>query len=176
VFMDPARLRAWGGIIVQDGPYGDGQLIGQTANPARGSDARSILRTARTRPASGPRRSARQRIEAAGERGATIALALRRLEREHVALLLAICELEDPTDPIGEPAETFAERPSPAMREALLVLLRDDLSRTQHALALTAEGRYGVCEDCQRPIARRELELSPTITQCAVCQTQARRS
>ena len=164
---------------MQDGAYGDGQLIGQTTNPmVRGSDARSILRTARTRPASGPRRSTRQRIEAAGERGATIALALRRLEREHVALLLAICELEDPADPTDatEPAGApSVERPSPAMREALLVLLRDDLNRTQRALALAAQGRYGLCEDCGRPIARRELELSPAMTQCAVCQTQARR-
>jgi len=161
---------------VEDGVYVDGQLIGQIANPVRGSDARSILRTARARPISGARRSARQRIEAAGERGATIALALRRLEREHVALVLAICELEDPTGLAGAPVGAFADHPSPAMREALLVLLRADLSRTQHALALAAEGRYGICEDCWRPIARRELALSPTITQCVVCQSQARRS
>jgi len=160
---------------VEDGAYVDGQLIGQIANPVRSSDprstTRSIMRTSRARPTSSARRSARQRIEAAGERGATITLALRRLEREHVALLLAICELEGPT---GATVGAFAE-PS-AMREALLVLLRDDLSRTQHALALAAEGRYGICEDCRRPIARRELELSPTITQCAVCESLASRS
>jgi DnaK suppressor protein len=164
---------------VEDGAFGDGQLIGQIANPVRGSDARSILRTARPRPATGPRRSARQRIAVAGERGATIALALRRLEREHVALLLAICELEDPTDPIDatEPTQAaLAEQPSPAMREALLVLLRDDLDRTQRALSLAAQGRYGLCEDCGRPIARRELELSPAAIRCAACETLARRS
>ncbi len=157
---------------MEDGVYVDGQLIGQIANPARGgSDARSIMRTARARLTSGPRRSVRQRIEATGERGATITLALRRLEREHVALLLAICELEGPTS-----ATVGAFTEPPAMREALLVLLLDDLSRTQHALALAAEGRYGLCEDCRRPIARRELELNPTITQCAVCETLTSRS
>jgi RNA polymerase-binding transcription factor DksA len=93
-------------------------------------------------------------------------LALRRLEREHLALLLAICELDGPT----------GAQESPAMREALLVLLRADLGRAQHALALAAEGRYGSCEDCDRPLARRELELNPAATHCPVCQVQARRS
>lgn len=106
------------------------------------------------------RRGARKRVEAPGERDAAIAVALRRLEREHVALLLALCELEG--------ASGAAE--TPAMREALRVLLRDDLGRTQHALALAAQDRYGVCEDCQRPIARRALELSPVATRCTFCQ------
>jgi RNA polymerase-binding transcription factor DksA len=148
---------------VEDGAQARGPMIGQISNPVRGTDTRSIPRATRARATSGARRGMRQRIEAMGERGAIIALALRRLEREHVALLLAICELEDPT----------GAQESPAMREALLVLLRDDFNGVQHALLLAAQGRYGVCEDCQRPIARRELELHPAATHCAVCKTQS---
>jgi hypothetical protein len=154
----------WGGITVEDGAFARSQLTGQIGAPARGADARSFLRTTRTRTTSGARRITRQRIEAPGERGATIALALRRLEREHVALLLAICELEEPT---GAPE-------SAAMREALLVLLCEDLNDVQHALTLAAQGRYGVCEDCERLIARRELELLPATSRCAVCESQLR--
>ncbi len=148
---------------------GISQGIDQVGDSIRGARAPGIQRLTRTRVTSGARRSRRQRIEAPGERDTTIAQALRRLDREHMALLLAICELEGPTSPaVG----AFGERPSPAMREALLVLLRDDLGRTQQALSLAAEGRYGACEDCQRPIARRELELNPATTHCAVCQTR----
>lgn len=94
-------------------------------------------------------------------RRASLALALSRLEREHVALLLAICELEEPASPDDDTPR--------AMREALLLLLRDDLRQTQHALALAALGTYGLCEGCQRPLAARLLEQHPTLTRCAAC-------
>ncbi len=77
-----------------------------------------------------------------------------------MALLLAICELEDP------PRHDDTPR---AMREALLLLLRDDLRQTQHALALAAQGTYGICEECHRPLAVRLLEQHPALTRCAAC-------
>jgi len=106
-------------------------------------------------------------------RGAGITQALRRLEREHIALLLAICELEGQDAADGADATHPARR---AMNEALLVLLRGDLARTQHALALAADGRYGACEDCARPLSRRELELMPATTRCPACEAQGRRA
>lgn len=118
------------------------------------------------------RRAARQRVESgANGRDVGIAQALRRLEREHIALLMAICEL----DGQGAIDEAEAEKRH-AMNEALLVLLRDDLTRTQHALALAAEGRYGACEECERPLSRRDLELMPATTRCAVCEAEGRRA
>lgn len=98
-------------------------------------------------------------------RRTSLALALNRLEREHVALLLAICELEDP--PQGD------DDTPRAMREALLLLLRDDLRHTQHALALAAQGTYGICEECQRPLAVRLLEQHPALSRCAACSGRA---
>lgn len=100
-------------------------------------------------------------IAAWRSRRASLALALSRLEREHVALLLAICELEDPPK--------HDDDTPLAMREALLLLLRDDLRQTQHALALAAQGMYGICEGCHRPLAVRLLEQHPALTRCAAC-------
>jgi RNA polymerase-binding transcription factor DksA len=96
---------------------------------------------------------------------ASLALALSRLEREHVALLLAICELESASDANGDAA----------LREALLPMLREDLRQTQHALALAAHGAYGACEECHRPLAARQLEIKPATTRCPVCAARSNR-
>jgi RNA polymerase-binding transcription factor DksA len=91
--------------------------------------------------------------------------ALLRLEREHVALLLAISELEAG----AQSAE------SPELRAALLPLLRNDLARTQYALRRAAAGQYGMCDRCGRPIAARKLELNPATTRCPACSAHSRR-
>jgi len=112
-----------------------------------------------------PRRNSTRRPGPRRPRRTTVALALSRLEREHVALLLAICELESPS---RETAETPR-----VMREALLLLLRGDLRQAQHALALAAQGMYGVCEDCHRPLTARQLEQRPASTRCPSCEGRA---
>lgn len=94
------------------------------------------------------------------------AQALRRLEREHVALLLAISELE---------AGSHGPE-SPELRAALTPLLRSDLARAQYALRRAATGLYGVCDRCGRPVAARLLELNPATTRCPACAAQARRA
>lgn len=101
-----------------------------------------------------------------GPRVGAIGTALSRLEQEHVALLMALCELEDPAE---------KDATSPAMRAALYELLREDLRRTQHALSLAALGLYGTCESCGRPLSRRHLELKPSVTHCDVCVSRVRR-
>ena len=101
-------------------------------------------------------------------RRASIALALGRLEREHVALLMAICELEGPPG-----AQDTTPR---ALRDALLLMLREDLRQTQHALHLAARSEYGACEHCRKPFTARQLELRPTITRCPVCEMRTRRA
>lgn len=93
-----------------------------------------------------------------------MALALSRLDREHVALLLAICELEGP--------ETTSDPNARALRDALLPMLREDLRQTQQALRLAADGRYGACEECHRPFTSRQLELKPASTRCPVCEAK----
>ena len=112
------------------------------------------------------RATTRPRVGLVGERSATLGMALRRLEREHVALLLAIAELETPDAHMDDDSTR-------AMNEALRLLLRDDLRRTQHALTLATQGRYGACEICGQPLSRRQLELAPTTTRCPGCETRA---
>lgn len=116
------------------------------------------------------RRAASDRARLATRGVHTATQALTRLEREHVALLLAICELETP--PRTQDDLTGA----PEVRAALRTLLREDLGRTQHALARAASGHYGTCEDCHRPISRRHLEIKPASTRCSICEAQARRA
>lgn len=94
------------------------------------------------------------------------AQALRRLEREHVALLLAISELEAG----GRGPE------SPALRAALLPLLRYDLARASYALRRAATGQFGLCDRCGRPIVARLLDVNPATTRCPACAAQVRRS
>lgn len=125
--------------------------------------APDVRATLRGRAKAGSRRGSRQRAELSSERDLVIAEAVRRLEREHVALLIALCELEDAPE-------------SAAMRQALHLLLREDLTRTQHALSLAAEGRYGACEGCARALPRRTLELKPSTTRCPLCSTRFKSS
>jgi RNA polymerase-binding transcription factor DksA len=112
------------------------------------------------------RATTRLRVGLVGERSATLGLALRRLEREHVALLLATAELEAPDAQVDDAGTS-------AMNDALRLLLRDDLRRTQHALTLATQGRYGACETCGQPLSRRQLELAPTTTRCPNCESRA---
>ena len=101
-------------------------------------------------------------------RRASLALALTHLEREHVALLLAICELEGPA--------SGGDANAQALRAALLPMLREDLRQTQHALGLAARGMYGCCEECHKPFTSRQLELRPATTRCSLCEARSRRA
>lgn len=92
-------------------------------------------------------------------RAQALASAVNRLEQEHVALLLALCELE----------ESSAGEQDALMRSALNLLLRDELRRTQHALRRASLGVYGICEVCQQPLSRRQLSLLPAVTTCSSC-------
>ncbi len=94
-------------------------------------------------------------------RRAGLSAPLARLEREHVALLLAICELETP-----RPRED--QRPA-ALDRFLLPMLLEDLGRVQHALARAAHGAYGSCEMCHKLLPIRELEARPSTTLCSAC-------
>lgn len=108
---------------------------------------------------SGKTRFASSRHAPLDSRARVLLTAISRLEQEHVALLMALCELEGAS----------AKSQDVAMLSALEVLLRDDLRRTQHALGRAAQGTYGICEVCQQPLSRRHLSLLPAITRCWAC-------
>ncbi len=103
------------------------------------------------------------RLEMPSSRERTLVLAINRLEQEHIALLMALCDLE----------EASANGHDAVMRSALDQLLREDLRRTQHALQRAAQGTYGICEVCLQPLSRRHLSLLPAITRCWACTGRA---
>ncbi|HUY76959.1 MAG TPA: hypothetical protein VMV29_09320 [Ktedonobacterales bacterium] len=114
-------------------------------------------------------------VGAQQQRRVGLAQALRRLEREHVALLLAMCELEA-EQAAAKTQATQGATPASArdsLRAALAPMLREDLRRAQYALARAAQGQYGVCERCGRPIALRRLQLQISATCCEGCATRA---
>lgn len=125
--------------------------------------------------------------------GATVAfraLALARLERDHAALLAALCELDVGQRPspgarsasmlgTAGAANGTAGDSAPAstsLRAALAVLLRDDLRQTQRALGRAATGEFGVCDTCHSDIDLRTLLVQPAVTRCAHCAAVADRA
>jgi DnaK suppressor protein len=41
------------------------------------------------------------------------------------------------------------------------------------ALKRIDEGNYGTCEDCEKPISKKRLEVAPAATQCIECKAEA---
>ncbi len=99
------------------------------------------------------------RLETPYSRARALVTAINRLEQEHVALLLALCELED----------SSATSEDAVLHSALNQLLREELRQTQHALQCASQGTYGVCEVCHQPLSRRHLSLHPAMTRCWTC-------
>lgn len=124
-------------------------------------ESESMTYTTYTTRLSSPRRKSL----APRSRPATLARVLARLEREHVALLLALSELD---------TSAAAVAPDAALRAALAPLLRGDLRRTQYALSRADAGLYGICDSCGHAIPARRLELNPALTRCSACDARAR--
>jgi DnaK suppressor protein len=48
---------------------------------------------------------------------------------------------------------------------------RHELEEIDSAQARLAAGRYGMCEDCHKPIPLERLRATPTARRCALCET-----
>jgi DnaK suppressor protein len=53
--------------------------------------------------------------------------------------------------------------------------LAQDLKLIDRALADLDAGRYGVCVECDEPIAPKRLKALPFATRCVTCQAQSER-
>ena len=65
-----------------------------------------------------------------------------------------------------------------AERDAALALLRtlaDRRGQAEHALARLAEGTYGNCEGCAKPIPTERLTIFPSATTCVACKSNRER-
>lgn len=49
-------------------------------------------------------------------------------------------------------------------------ILEQEAGQIQEALQRKAEGRYGICEDCNNPIPKERLEARPEAVLCINCQ------
>ena len=49
--------------------------------------------------------------------------------------------------------------------------LENQLQAIEHALQNTAQGTYGICENCGQPIDPARLEIMPETTLCIRCKT-----
>lgn len=65
-----------------------------------------------------------------------------------------------------------------AERDAALSLIRTLLDRrtqAEHALARLADGTYGNCEGCAKPIPTERLTIFPSATACVACKSNRER-
>ena len=111
---------------------------------------------------------ARERL--AAERAAA-AERLDGLEREFTELVESARQsnVDDEHDPEG--ATIAFERQHVA---ALVTQALDRLAEIDSALARLADGRYGTCEGCGKPIGAERLAARPATRTCFACATAGR--
>ena len=70
--------------------------------------------------------------------------------------------------------DTEEQVPDLIERELVLSRIQDlenQLQAIEHALQNTAQGTYGICENCGQPIDPARLEIMPETTLCIRCKT-----
>lgn len=58
------------------------------------------------------------------------------------------------------------------LQETVREMLDREAAQVHHALQRKAEGQYGICENCDRPIGNARLAALPEATLCIDCQRQ----
>lgn len=88
----------------------------------------------------------------------------------------------DPAAPaVDDGGAVFAEHPADALDGAQTQLqqeiafatrslLRERAQRLMEALERLRDGSYGICEECDEPIAPARLSALPEVTTCLACQ------
>jgi DnaK suppressor protein len=56
--------------------------------------------------------------------------------------------------------------------DTLIHLLGENREQVERALARLAEGKYGICEDCDERIPAERLRFRPEATRCVDCQAR----
>ncbi len=104
----------------------------------------------------------------AAERAATLER-LERLEWEFAGIVEAVgpAGADDEHDPEG--ATIAFERQHVA---ALASQARSHLAQIEAAMRRLAQGSYGICQDCARPIPAARLAARPASTTCLSCATR----
>jgi RNA polymerase-binding protein DksA len=105
------------------------------------------------------------------EERARVAAQVVDLAREFDAIVASAEDtpLDDEHDPDGSTVGFERARVS-----ALLDRARRRLAEVDAALDRMAEGTYGVCVDCGRPVTDERLAARPTATRCIECASHPR--
>ncbi|MDX1376323.1 MAG: TraR/DksA C4-type zinc finger protein [Burkholderiales bacterium] len=114
--------------------------------------------------------------------GRRLAGLMRAIEARERALRDRIAErrdaLEDvnrPIEPAGDDADQAFERDRLTVENDVLELHLAELAELAAARARAAEGVYGLCVDCNEPIAQARLAANPVARRCTDCQARHER-
>jgi len=99
----------------------------------------------------------------------TVALLARRQELARAIARREEIAIEQYADPIDNIWRTVAREAG----AATLDTLARELEAVEAALKRIADGTYGICMDCEEPIAPRRLEVVPHAARCVRCQDMA---
>ena len=83
----------------------------------------------------------------------------------------AIARVEAAKDPYGSASSAHDDE----LAAITMDRLAHDLKLIDRALADLDAGRYGVCVDCEEPIAPKRLKALPLAARCLGCQAQNER-
>jgi len=97
---------------------------------------------------------------------------VRRLEEEIATAEAGLAALiEDSGDGAGDDQADAGSKTFEREHEMSLANnARDMLEQVHHALTRLAEGTYGVCEGCTKPIGKYRLQAFPRASLCLVCK------
>ncbi|MGZ4493961.1 MAG: TraR/DksA family transcriptional regulator [Nocardioides sp.] len=95
---------------------------------------------------------------------------LRDLEHDHAGIVEAneAANSDDEHDPEGATIAFERSQVGAMVRQA-----REHLAEIDAALARVADGSYGTCASCGRPIGEARLEARPTARTCIACAERA---
>lgn len=101
-----------------------------------------------------------------------------RLEEEIADAEVALADLiRDSGDGAGDDQADAGSKTFEREHEMSLANnARDLLLQAQHAIARIADGSYGMCESCGKPIGKYRLQAFPRATLCLVCKQAEERS
>lgn len=75
----------------------------------------------------------------------------------------------------NEPTEDAAEQEGHRRVEALTLQIDRLLIQIKKALARIGVGKYGICEECKKPIDKARLEAMPMANLCVDCERKRSR-
>jgi DnaK suppressor protein len=73
---------------------------------------------------------------------------------------------------VGDGGDRAVNQIEQSNLRAVIGQLRQKLIQVQAARARLDAGKYGVCDDCSRPISPQRLQAIPYATLCVVCQSK----